>query len=179
MTNPYAAPDSLIEKSTPVVRESTWLTASPQVIAAFALVIAAKLAFGSRYGALLGVGVYLIYWWAAQRLISRDHLAGLNLVGKDDYHSAIDKFQRSYEFFGRHRWLDSLRSIILLSSSTMSYREMALCWIAYCHSMLNDPQRALEYYQQASREFPKSAFVQHALHTIASRKEATVYETVT
>ncbi|MDH3639811.1 MAG: hypothetical protein OES09_15310, partial [Gammaproteobacteria bacterium] len=50
-----------------------------------------------------------------------------------DYDTAIDQFQRSYDFFSKHYWLDKYRGVTMMSPSIWSYREMALMNIASVH----------------------------------------------
>ena len=45
---------------------------------------------------------------------------------------------------------------MLLDSSAIGYREMALCNIAYSYVRLGDKVKAREYYQRAVEEFPES-----------------------
>ena len=179
MTNPYDAPDSstLINRSR-TVRHSTWLTTLPQILVLVVAITVTSCLIGSRRGLLAGVLIYLAYSAAVRKFIPRDHNAGLKFVDQSNFHAAIESFTVSYEFFGRHLWLDRLRSLLLMTPSIMSYREMALCWTAYCYSQLNDRKQAIAYYKRATEEFPKSAFAYAALESIDSAKDQSIYEAV-
>ena len=83
------------------------------------------------------------------------------------FREAIDKFQRSYGFLEKYSWLDKYRFITMLDSSARSYREMALCNIAYSYVQLDDPVSALKYYERALDEFPQSEMAQSGLEYIA------------
>lgn len=179
MTNPYDAPDSstLINRSR-TVRHATWLTTLPQVLVLIVVITTTSCLIGSRRGLLAGVLIYLAYSAAVRKFIPRDHNAGLQFVDQYNFHAAIDSFERSYEFFGRHLWLDRLRSLLLMTPSIMSYREMSLCWTAYCYSQLNDRNKAIAYYKRATDEFPDSPFAHAAIESIESVNDQSVYEAV-
>jgi hypothetical protein len=88
---------------------------------------------------------------------------GVSLFRQERFADALPHFQRSYEFFTRHRWLDDWRFLTMLSSSRISYREMALLNVAFCYSQTGDGQRSRQCYQQALQEFPDSRMAQAAL----------------
>lgn len=85
---------------------------------------------------------------------------GIHLLKRGSYQAAIACFKCSYACLTRHSWLDKYRSLLLLSSSKISYREMALYNIALCYGMLGDGENSLAYYQQLLKEFPHSVIVQ-------------------
>ena len=59
----------------------------------------------------------------------------------------------------------------MMSASAISYREMALCNIAFCYSQLGDGQKAESYYRRALDEFPNSALAVAALRMIESVRQ--------
>lgn len=63
----------------------------------------------------------------------------MRLAKQQAFREAIDKFQRSYGFLEKYPWLDKYRFITMLDSSARSYREMALCNIAYSNSSALSP----------------------------------------
>src|SRR5215212_5466579 len=111
--------------TTPIVKQIAWLNFIPQVI-------------------IIGLFCWLFYllnvknpfvpavlmWFALasalQNLVPRHHRRGMAFVKQGDYEPAIEHFKNSYDYFTRNKWLDKYRSIILLSISRISYREMAL-----------------------------------------------------
>ena len=90
----------------------------------------------------------------------------MRLARQQAFREAIDKFQRSYEFLEKYPWLDKYRFITMLDSSARSYREMALCNIAYSHVQLDDRASALKYYEKALEEFPHSDMAQSGLEYV-------------
>ena len=58
-----------------------------------------------------------------------------------------------------------------MSASAMSYREMALCNIAFCYSQIGKGMKAIEYYQRVLKEFPNSGLAQSALRMIESGED--------
>ncbi len=57
-----------------------------------------------------------------------------------------------------------------MTPSAMSYREMALCNIAFCYSQIGKGEQALKYYQQAISEFPDCGLAEAAIRMIESTK---------
>lgn len=155
---------------TPVVRQISWLAVLPQLAAC-----GAATAIGTwlvrkpnGIGMMLGAATYLAYSIGSRRLIPRDHRRGMHLYRNEQYAAAIQAFEESYVFFSRHRWIDRFRAVVLMSPSAISYREMALCNIAFCYSQLGDGQNAELYYRRAIYEFPNSGLAAAAIRMIES-----------
>lgn len=79
---------------------------------------------------------------------------------------AIPCFERSLEFFDRHPWLDRYRSVILLSVSAISYREMAMTNLGFCYSQLLDGTNARQWYERCIERFPESSIAQCSLNML-------------
>lgn len=58
----------------------------------------------------------------------------------------------------------------LLSSSKISYREMALLNEAFCFSQINEGDAAQSRYEQALRMFPNSGIAEAALNMLRSAR---------
>jgi hypothetical protein len=56
----------------------------------------------------------------------------------------------------------------MLDSSAVSYREMALCNIAYSYAQLNDRSAALQSYRRAVEEFPESEMAKSGISYLES-----------
>ncbi len=82
------------------------------------------------------------------------------------------EFKLSYDFFTRHPWIDDWRFITLLSSSRVSYREMALLNMAFCHAQEGDGVKAKEFYQRTLKEFPDSGMAKASLRMIESAEKS-------
>ena len=80
----------------------------------------------------------------------------------------MPEFERSYQFFTRHAWVDRWRYVALLTASRMSYREIALLNTAFCYSQIGDGKRSRDTYDQTLREFPDSQMAKTALRMMNS-----------
>ncbi len=158
----------------PVVRRISWPAVLPQLAALGGAVALGTQLVGPPNGVTFGAAAYLIYSFGSRMVIARDHRRGMRLFHGQQYGEAIAAFTASYDFFTRHSWVDKLRSVTLMSPSAMSYREMALCNIAFCHAQLGDGAKARITYQKALAEFPGSGLAEAALRLIdAVSKPAT------
>ena len=148
--------------SAPIVRQIAWISVVPQ-LAIMALLVAGAYFAGFQPFIVVGATAYLVLSIGLRRLIPRDHRAGIALFRRERFADALPHFQRSYEYFTRHRWLDDWRFIALLSSSRVSYREIALLNVAYCYGQTGDGERSRELYQRAAQEFPGSRMAEASL----------------
>lgn len=114
---------------------------------------------------------YLVLQQMIRRWLTPYQIKGMRLVKWGEYQAAIDSFEKSYASFARYPWLDKYRSILLLSSSKMSYREMALCNLGFCYGMIGDGAKAKAYYQQALEEFPCCMVAETTLRFLNSLSE--------
>lgn len=148
----------------PILRQSS---ASGQLLSILLLAacffIGAILFPDPRIGGLVGALVYLCYSVGAKHLVAADHRKGIRLLQSKKYDQAVRSFERSYEFFSRHLWIDRNRALVMVSPSRISYREMALLNIAFCYGQLGKRMQAIEYYQRTLQEFPRSEVAKAAL----------------
>ena len=77
-----------------------------------------------------------------------------------------ENMQRSLRAVAMHPWIDRYRSIVLMSCSAISYREMALVNMGFCYGQIGEAQKAKECYQAAVDAFPSSAMAASALRMI-------------
>ena len=152
----------------PTVTEFAWISAVPQCIVMALLIGAAFLFFdGDRPKALMaGAGVYLLWSRGSKALIAGHHARGIALLRQGKFREAIAEFEGSYAFFTRHRWIDRSRYLVLLSSSAYSYRELALCNIAFARMQLGEVGAATATYRRAVSEFPACTLARLSLQTI-------------
>ena len=144
--------------SPPVVRPISWIAAIPQFIAlALAAGIGVLLSPANwTLGMTCGAGVYVLYSFGSRAMITRDHRAGIVLNSQRRFADAIPYFQRSFEFFDRHDWIDRYRSIVLMTPGAISYREMALVNIAFCYVQIGDGVQACMSYERCLKRFPRN-----------------------
>lgn len=156
----------------PVVKQISWLGALPQLVALGLAMLAGFLVTRNSNGTLLGAAVYLGYSFGSRMFLARAHRRGMQLVRGLEFEAAIPEFENSYAFFVQNSWIDRYRSIILMSASATSYREMALCNIAFCYSQPGKGAKGVEYYRRALKEFPTSGLAESALRVIESGADA-------
>ncbi len=153
----------------PVVRQVAWLSLIPQLIfiaiAALILGIFIKPFTDALQIALI---IYMIAFVLLRNLVPRNHRKGMRYFRSGNYAQAIDEYQKSYAFFTKYAWIDKYRFLVLLSSSRISYTEMALLNIAYCHAQLGNGPKAIKCYEAVLREFPDSQMAQSALQMLRS-----------
>lgn len=151
----------------PVLRKIAWVSLFPQFSAMGVLVVVFVLFVKTFWLALyLGVLTYLVISFTLERYIPHNHRKGVVLCKQGNYMQAIEEFMKSYHFFCKHSWIDKYRYLTLLSSSKVSYAEMALLNIAFCYAQLNDVKLAKEYYQKTLEDFPDSETAKVALNMI-------------
>lgn len=159
-----------MSSTTPIVRQIAWLSVLPQ-LAIMGLIIGLLYIVGVKQCVLLGALAYLAISLALRSGIATAHRRGISRFKRKQYKEAIPEFERSHDFFARHKWIDDCRFLTLLSSSRVSYREMALLNMAFCHSQAGDGLNAKECYNRALMEFPDSEMAKTSLRMIESAEK--------
>jgi hypothetical protein len=118
-----------------------------------------------------GVVAYLVTSYGLRLVLLHDHRAGIKAVHAGDPEKAIRHFEASYRFFSSRAWLDRWRSVLLLSASGASYREMALVNVAFCEAQLGRRDEARATYARALAEFPGSPIATAALNLLGPSAE--------
>mgnify|MGYP002138677490 CR=1 FL=1 len=151
----------------PTVRQIAWISLIPQFIFMGLLVL---LWYGLEAGNPLfgGALTYLAISFSLRNFIPTDHKTGMTLVRQEKFHEAIPYFENSYKFFKKYDWLDRYRYLTILSSSSMSYKEMALNNIAFCYGQVGDGIKSKEYYEKTLQEFPDSGMAKAGLRFLNS-----------
>lgn len=153
----------------PVLRQAAWISMLPQLFVMGVLVVIFSLFVKPFWLAIyLGVMTYLAASFTLERCIPHHHKKGISLCKRGNYVQAVEEFKKSYHFFSRHLWIDRYRYLTMLSSSKVSYTEMALLNIAFCYAQLHDTELAIEYYQKTLERFPDSEMAQRLLNMISS-----------
>jgi tetratricopeptide (TPR) repeat protein len=162
---------SLMSANIPTVRRIAWSYTIPHLLLMLGLILLLwkvqfpdKLDLALLYGAL----VYLGYSFGSKAVLLKHHRRGINLSKLGLFREAIPEFQSSYSFLNKYPWIDKYRFITMLDSSAISYREMALCNIAYSYIQLEEKGRAQEYYRKALVEFPESHMAKSGLEYVES-----------
>ena len=155
---------------TPIIRQINWFALVLHLCILVALVVLFQfLQVGAP--SLMAIATYLVLAYFLRFFLAKYHRYGMMFIKRNEFEHAIPYFEKSYEYFEKKPWLDRFRAIFLLSSSRISYREMALVNIAYCYSQLGDRAQAKAYYERALKEFPDSAIAKAGLNIMNSIKE--------
>ena len=155
----------------PIVKQIAWLSVVPQLLILSIFILLASLT-GTQTPAVMGALAYFGMLMVLRRTFARYHREGISHFKAEEFDRALEMFKQSYEYFNQHRWFDDWRYITLLSSSRVSYREMAILNMAYCYGQLGNGGKAREYYQKTLEEFPESAMARAALNMLDSATQA-------
>ncbi len=119
----------------PTVRQTAWISLVPQLVLMGLLILGFYL-LGSTESVLYGAFTYLALSFGLKMFFTRDQKQGMTLSNQQKFSEAIPYFEKSYSFFSKQLWMDKYRFLALLSSTKISYREMALCNIAFCFNQI-------------------------------------------
>ena len=151
----------------PTVKQTAWISLLPHLLI-IVFLIGIYYLVNPENAILFGVFTYLILSFSLRRLVPKDHRNGIIKNNVSNFREAISDFEKSYFFFKKHEWVDKYRYITLLSSSKISYREMALNNIAFCYGQIGNVEKSKEYYLKTLNEFPESGMAKVALNFINS-----------
>lgn len=91
------------------------------------------------------------------RVLIPNHLGrGCRAYARGDLDTAIREVQACYDYFDAHSWIDRLRLPILLSTSAISIREVALYNISFFQALQGRRTEAKLGVQKLLAEFPNS-----------------------
>lgn len=153
--------------SLPIIRQVAWLSVVPQVLLLLTLIVAARVLTLSE-PILVGSLTYLTLLVFLRNAIPRHHRRGMRFFKRERFKEAIPQFRLSYQFFVKHHWVDRWRALTMLSSSRISYREMALLNLAFSLAQTGDHEQALAEYQRALAEFPDSKVAQMSIRMLSA-----------
>lgn len=150
----------------PITRKNTWISIIPH-LAMYMLVIAVSSAFGLK-NPVIGLATYVVLIALLSGQILSSHNQGVRALKKGNCEAALPHFVDSYEFFQGYSWLDKWRYFVFHSYSKLSYREIALHNIAYCHNRLGHTEDATVAYEKILEEFPDNKMARTALLKMTS-----------
>ena len=151
----------------PFVRQISWISLIPHFLTMLILITLFKY-FETPYPYALASAFYLLLTYGIRYILTKDHIKGIKLVKSNKFNEAIPCFEKSYQFFSRNSWIDKYRYVTLFSASKMSYKEMALCNIAFCYSQINEGLKAIEYYEKTLQEYPENGLAKAGLKMLNS-----------
>ena len=156
----------------PIVKQIAWLSVFPQIALLIGMIFLAQF-MGFKNFIFPGLIMYLAISLPLRFGVPHHHRKGIALVKKGAFAEAIPFFEKSYIFFKKYKWIDTYRYITLLSSSRISYTEMALLNIAFCHGQSGDGQMSRHYYEKTLHAFPDSEMANASLRMFDAAKDLT------
>ncbi|MEW6108177.1 MAG: tetratricopeptide repeat protein [Nitrospirota bacterium] len=152
--------------NTPVIKRYGWSSILPQLIVFLMIMIVIRKLSGGysvSEAMLPSVLIYIALSIGLRHGLIHSHRRGVKLIRRGMFRDAIPFFEKSYSFFSKHPQLDKWRYVALMSVSAISYKEMALCNIAFCYARIGDREASRGYYEKALSEFPESILAKSAL----------------
>lgn len=134
-----------------------------------------KLAIGDSM--IMAALTYSILAFILRKTITKNHRKGMVLLKQNQYLNCIPYFEKSISFFDQNKWVDQFRFITLLSSSKLSYKEMALCNIAFAYSQIGDGEKAILYYEKVRTLNPTNGLAVAGLNMLNSIKQKEILPT--
>ena len=156
----------------PTTQQADWWSFVPHTIILTLLMLAWS-PLGMQWAFAGGIITFLLLVYLLRNFVPRSHRAGMLKIAREDFENAILDFESSYDFFNQKSWVDKYRFVTTLTSSKITYREMALLNIAYCYAQLGNAEKAIEYYKWTLREFPESIIARNGLRMIESLTKKT------
>lgn len=151
----------------PTVKQVAWISIFPQLIV-LGILIFIWYQFNKQDFYLFGAGTYMILSHILKYVIPKDHRNGMRKLKTEDFENAIPDFEKSFEYFKNNNWIDKYRFLVLLSSSRITYKEMALNNIAFCYGQIGHGEKSKEYYERTLSKFPDSILAKVGLRFLNS-----------
>jgi tetratricopeptide (TPR) repeat protein len=159
----------------PIVKQVALLSFFPQLALLMGMIFVARW-MGFKIFIIPGALMYLAISLPLRFGVPHHHRKGISLFKKGLFEEAIPFFEKSYSFFKRNSWIDKYRYIVLLSSSQISYTEMALLNIAFCYGQSGDGKKSKTYYEKALAEFPDSEIAETSLQMFQSAENIVTHD---
>ena len=160
-----------MSSSTPTIRQVNYLAVIPQIAILFAFILIYR-TLGFKFYLGMGAITYLMLSYLLRFLLPLEHRKGILQIQKNNFQDAIPHFEKSFAFFQERLWLDKYRWLTMLSSSRISYQEMALVNIAFCYTQIGEGKKGEEYYEKTLELFPDSQIAQSGLRMLRSTQSS-------
>ena len=154
----------------PIVHPLSWLNVSV-TLGLLVVFVAIGAALGGVPGALAGTLGYLLVSQVLRKAFTRYHSRGIRYCKRLEFDKAIPEFEKSMKFFQDHEWVDRYRAVTVFSVSEMTYREMAMVSLGFCHAQIGDGVTARGWYAQCLKEYPENMMAQSALRFLDASVE--------
>jgi tetratricopeptide (TPR) repeat protein len=146
----------------PIVKQASFVSLAVQIVI-MGILLFLFYQMNENFFWLPAIITFYIIFFLLRKIIPRSHRKGISLYKKREFESAVPYFQDSYAFFKKHEWVDKYRFFTMLSSSRISYSEMALLNIAFCQSQAGKKEDAIKSYKRVLEEFGDSEMAVSAL----------------
>ena len=108
----------------------------------------------------------LIHYIAKYSLIPGSTFTGVKLMKEDKYEEAMPFIQRDIDYFTEKAWIDKFRFVLMISTSSRSYREICLCNLAWCLLQTGKVRESKELYERILVQYPENPVAKTQLNTI-------------
>ena len=153
----------------PIVGQVSWLNFVMVIVLMLTILFVCN-AFLGEYGLLVAMGSMFFMIFFLRYSVASAHTVAIRHAKRGEFDQAIPYYENSLAFFTRHAWVDRFRAVTLLSTSAMTYREMALLGMAYCYAQIGDGKSAREQYERFLKEYPHNTMAAGALRLMDAAK---------
>ena len=118
---------------------------------------------GSDEPALWAAMTYLVIAFSTRYFVPLDHRKGMRALRQGNYQQALVDFEKSFDFFSKHLWIDRFRMFTVFSVSKLCYREIAMVNKAFTLVCLDRKEEAKALYEACLNEYPKNNVAYYGL----------------
>jgi len=111
--------------------------------------------------------IYLIVSYLIKfLLIPGSTFTGVSLMRQDKYEEAISFIEKDIHYFTERAWIDKFRFVLMISTSSRSFREISLCNKAYCLLQMERVKECTALYESVLAQYPGNVVARSQLNTI-------------
>lgn len=99
--------------------------------------------------------------WVIQSRIMK----AVRMLEQDGVDKAVAEMKRIVAFFERYSWIDRYRAIVVLNSSAIGFREMALYNIGYFYLQAGHKSEAKDAFRRVLDLYPENILAKRSLKT--------------
>ena len=99
-------------------------------------------------------------------LIPGSTFTGTRLLREDRYEEAIPYIDKDIAYFTERSWIDRYRFLLMISSSSRTYREICLSNKAWCLLQTGKVKESKALYESILSEYPDDSVARTQLNTI-------------
>jgi len=149
----------------PVARSMNYFSFALQILFLIALYLGFEKS-GSDEASLWAGMVYLVLAYSLRYFVPIDHRKGVRELKQGKYEEALVSFQKSFDFFTKHPWIDRFRVFTTFSVSKLCYRETAMVNKAFALICLDRKEEAKALYEACLQDYPENSIALYALKIV-------------